>query len=303
MSRTEDLLAQLEELRQQRCAVILVHNYQLPEIQDVADFLGDSLDLSRQAAATDAEVIVFCGVHFMAQTAKLLSSEKLVLMPDPTAGCPMADMVTPEQLRAFKAQYPGAPVVAYVNTTAEVKAESDLCCTSANAVEVVRSLPDQRIIFIPDQYLADWVARQVPDKEIIPYPGFCPTHIAIEPEAIQALQQQHPQAVVVAHPECPPDVLALADEVTSTGGMVRFARETSAREIIVVTEKEMVYRLQKENPDKTFYPIGEAVCPNMKKTTLPKLVASLREMQYPIEIEEEIAVRARRAVERMIELG
>lgn len=303
MPNSEELAAELKELHYQRHAVILVHNYQLPEVQDVADFLGDSLGLSRQAAVTDAEVIVFCGVHFMAQTAKLLSPEKLVLMPEPTAGCPMADMVTPEQLRAFKAQYPGVPVVAYVNTTAEVKAESDVCCTSANAIDVVRSLPDQRIIFIPDQYLADWVARHVPEKEIIRYPGFCPTHIAIKPETIQALRQEHPQAVVIAHPECPPDVLDLADEVASTGGMVKFARESEAQEIIVATEKDMAYRLQKENPDKTFYQLAEAICPNMKKTTLPKLVASLRERQYPIEIDEQITQCARRAVERMVELG
>lgn len=297
------LRAELESLRTERHAVILVHNYQLPEIQDVADFWGDSLGLSRQAAATDAEVIVFCGVHFMAETAKLLSPDKTVLMPEPRAGCPMADMVTPDRLRDFRTQYPGAPVVSYVNTTAAVKAESDICCTSANAPAVVRSLPEDRLIFVPDQYLADWVARQVPEKEIIRYPGFCPTHIAIRPEEVLALKREHPRAVVVAHPECPPDILALADAVRSTSGMVKFAGETAAEEIIVITEVGMLYRLEKEHPEKKYYGVGTAICPNMKMTTLPKLVACLREMTGEITVPEPIAARARRAVQRMIEIG
>ncbi len=303
MSDNEGLLSELARLRRQRNAVILAHNYQLPEIQDVADFLGDSLGLSRQAAATDADVIVFCGVHFMAETAKLLSPGKTVLMPEPRAGCPMADMITPQGLREFRADYPGVPVVAYVNTTAAVKAEVDICCTSANAPAVVRSLPDERVIFVPDQYLADWVAKQVPEKEIIRYPGFCPTHIAIRPEDLRRLKEEHPQAAVVAHPECPPDILAMADAVRSTSGMVKFAGETEAREIIVVTEVGLVYRLEKEHPEKTFYGIGTVICQNMKMTTLPKLVACLLEMTGEITIPEEIASRARQAVERMIALG
>ena len=303
MSDTTELLAELGTLRRERHAVVLAHNYQRPEIQDVADFLGDSLGLSRQAAATDAEVIVFCGVHFMAETAKLLSPDKLVLMPEPRAGCPMADMVTPERLREFKAQYPAAPVVSYVNTTAAVKAESDICCTSANAPAVVRSLPEHRILFVPDQYLADWVARQVPEKEIIRYPGFCPTHLAIKPEEVARLKQEHPQAVVVVHPECPPDLLALADAVRSTSGMVKFAGETEADEIIVVTEVGLLHQLTKKYPDKTFYGLGTAVCPNMKMTTLPKLVACLRDLTGEVTVPEEVVVRARRAVQRMVEIG
>jgi quinolinate synthase len=300
---TEELQEELARLRIERKAVLLVHNYQNPEVQDVADFHGDSLGLSRQAAATDAEVIVFCGVHFMAQTAKLLSPDKLVLLPEITAGCPMADMITPEQLRDFRAEHPGAPVVAYVNTTAEVKAECDICCTSANAVAVVRSLPDEKILFVPDQYLAHWVAEQAPEKEIIPYGGFCPTHVRISPKLIQEAKAQHPEALVIGHPECPPDVRALCDAIRSTSGMVKLAKESPAREFIVATECGMVYRLQQDIPDKTFHPLPTIVCPNMKKTTLESVVTALRELQYQIDIPEEIAARARQAVQRMVEIG
>ncbi len=298
-----EIMAEIERLKKERNAVLLVHNYQLPEVQDVADFLGDSLGLSRQAAATDADVIVFCGVHFMAQTAKLLSPDKLVLMPDLHAGCPMADMITAEQLRAFKAEHPGVPVVAYVNTTAEVKAESDICCTSANSVEVVKSLEEDTVIFVPDQYLAQWTQQQVPEKKIIPYPGFCPVHVRIAPDSILAAKQEHPEAVVIVHPECPPDVTQLADLVASTSGMVKFVRQTDAKEVIVGTEVGMIYRLQRENPAITYYPIEVAVCANMKKTTLPKVLESLSNLQYPIEVAPDIADRARRAVERMAQIG
>lgn len=298
-----ELLEELETLRRERNAVLLAHNYQNPQVQDVADFTGDSLGLSRQAAATEADVIVFCGVHFMAQTAKLLSPQKTVLLPDLGAGCPMADMITPELLREFKAKHPGAPVVAYVNTTAEVKAECDICCTSANAVQVVKSLPDERILFVPDQYLADWVAKQVPDKEIIPYGGFCPTHVRINPKEIVAAKGAHPEAKVVGHPESPPDILALCDAVRSTSGMVRYAKEDAALEFIVATECGMVHRLEQDVPGKTFYGIPSISCPNMKRTTLEKVVAALREMQFKIEIPEEIAIKARRSVERMVAIG
>ena len=297
-----DIKQRVAELKQQRNAVILVHNYQIPEVQDLADFLGDSLGLSQQAAGTDADVIVFCGVHFMAQTAKLLSPDRTVLMPDPSAGCPMADMITPQQLRRFKAEHPGAPVVAYVNTTAEVKAESDICCTSANAVEVVESLDADTVLFIPDMHLADWVARHT-DKQIIAWGGYCPTHVRISPATIEYMKQQYPDAVVIVHPEARHEVLDMADVVASTGGMVKFARETDAREIIVGTEEGMVYRLRRENPDKTFYVVPHTVCPNMKKTTAAKVVASLENMQYEIDVAPDIAERARRAVERMLEVS
>lgn len=297
------LLAELQQLRQERRAVILVHNYQNPEVQDIADFTGDSLGLSRQAAATDAEVIVFCGVHFMAQTAKLLSPQKTVLLPDLAAGCPMADMITPELLRDFRKGHPDAPVVAYVNTTAEVKAECDICCTSANAVQVIASLPDRQILFVPDQYLAAWVAGQVPGKEIIPYGGFCPTHARINPKEILAAKEDHPAAKVVGHPESPSDIIALCDAVRSTSGMVKYARENCATEFIIATECGMVHRLQQDVPGKTFYGLPSIVCPNMKRTTLENVVAALRELQHQIEIPEEIAARARRSVERMVAIG
>lgn len=298
-----ELVAELEELRRERKAVLLVHNYQNPEVQDAGDFRGDSLGLSRQAAATEAEVIVFCGVHFMAQTAKLLSPDKTVLLPEISAGCPMADMITPELLREFKEQHPGAPVVAYVNTTAEVKAESDICCTSANAVQVVRSLAEEKVLFVPDQYLAHWVAQQVPDKTVVPYGGFCPTHVRISPKLIQEAKAAHPEAEVIGHPESPPDVLAHCDAVRSTSGMIKYARESSAAEFIIATECGMVYALQKQVPGKKFYGLETIVCPNMKKTTLQSVVTALREMKYQIEIEAEVAGKARQAVQRMIEIG
>ena len=303
MANQAELIAQINQLKAQRNAIILAHNYQLPEIQDIADSLGDSLGLSRQAAATDAEVIVFCGVHFMAESAKLLSPDKMVLMPDISAGCPMADMITAQQLREFKAAHPGAPVVGYVNTTAAVKAECDICCTSSNAVPVVRSLSEETILFVPDVNLGDWTQEQVPEKNIIRYPGHCAPHINIRPETIRELKQEHPQAVVMAHPECVKEVREMADVVTSTGGMVRFARETDATEIIVGTEQGIVYRLQKENPGKTFYPIKQALCPNMKKTTLPKVLSALENMTGEITISPDVADKARQAVERMVELG
>ncbi|MCE5218623.1 quinolinate synthase NadA [bacterium] len=303
MTDNSELINEINALRQERKAVLLAHNYQRPEVQDIADFTGDSLGLSRQAARAEAEVIVFCGVHFMAQTAKLLSPSKTVLLPEKEAGCPMADMISPEQLREFKAQYPGAPVVAYVNTTAEVKAESDICCTSANAVEVVKSLDADRILFIPDRNLGSWVARAVPDTEILLYPGFCPTHQYITAEDIQKAKQEHPAALVLAHPECAAEVLALADAVRSTSGMLRFARESDASEFIVATEMGLLHPLQKDNPGKTFYPLFSALCPNMKLTTLESIRRALTTNTHVIEIDEGIAGRARATVERMVAIG
>ena len=300
MADQAELAEEIRQLKEERNAVILAHNYQLPEIQDIADFLGDSLGLSQQAAATEAEVIIFCGVHFMAQTAKLLSPDKTVLMPDKSAGCPMADMITPESLREFRQPYPDAPVVSYVNTTAEVKAESDICCTSSNAVSVVESLNEDQVLFTPDANLGEWVQEQLPDKQIVVYPGCCNVHVAIRPEMISKLKQEHPQAVVMAHPECIKEVRDVADVVTSTGGMRKFAAQSDAGEFIVGTERGMAYRLSQDNPTKTFYGIETAVCPNMKKTTLPKLAACLREMSGEIVIPPNIADRARQAVERMV---
>ncbi len=299
---SESLVQHIRRLAKRRNAIILAHNYQPGEVQDIADITGDSLGLSREAAATDADVIVFCGVHFMAQTAKLLSPDKLVLMPEPEAGCPMADMIDAERLRAFKRRHPGAPVVAYVNTTAEVKAGSDICCTSANAVKVVRALGDEpEIIFIPDEHLARW-AREQTGANIIAYPGFCPTHMHITGEMVARAKAEHPNAVVIAHPECRKEVVDQADEVLSTSGMLRFGRETDAQEIIVATEHGLLHPLQKDSPGKTFHVFEEAICPNMKRTTLEKVVRSLEELVFEITIPEDIAARARGAVQRMVEI-
>ncbi len=298
-TNTEDLVREIRRLRDEKNAVILGHNYQIPEVQDIADYLGDSLELSRKAADTDAEIIVFCGVHFMAETAKLLSPDKTVLLPDASAGCPMADMVTPETLEEVKQQHPGVPVVAYVNTSAATKAASDICCTSANAVQIVESLDAEEVIFVPDRHLGGWVQEQT-DKKIILWDGYCATHVRISPETSGDARDKHPDAVVIVHPETPAEVRRHADAVLSTGGMVRYARETEAKDVVVGTEYDMAYRLQKENPDKTFHTIRGAVCPNMKKITLPKVAEALRKMQYRIEIDPEIADRARTTVERML---
>ncbi len=296
-----ELTDRIARLREQRKAVILAHNYQLGEVQDIADFVGDSLELSRRAVEVEADTIVFCGVTFMAETAKLLNPERTVLIPDPLAGCPMCEMAPAEAVRKRKAELPGVPVVAYVNTTAAVKAEADICCTSANAVEVVESLPDRRLLFLPDKNLGHWVQRHT-SKEIILWEGHCPTHQRIMTQDVMRLKARHPKAAVMVHPECTPEVIDLADQVLSTGGMIRWARRADADEIIVGTEVGLIHRLKKENPDKTFHPISMlSTCPNMKRITLEKVAWALEDEQYPIEVPEEIAARARRAIERMLE--
>ncbi|MGB9612583.1 MAG: quinolinate synthase NadA, partial [Candidatus Margulisiibacteriota bacterium] len=237
----EEIVEKIKKLKAEREAVILVHNYQRPEVQDLADFLGDSLDLSQAAAKTDAKVIVFCGVHFMAETAAILCPDKTVIMPDVNAGCPMADMITVEKLRNLKLQNPNVPVVCYVNSSAEVKAESDVCCTSANAAKVIRSLPDPAVIFVPDKYLGINTQNKVPDKKLILFEGYCPTHVKILPEDIRRAKQEHPSALVVVHPECRPEVTALADAVVSTHGMVEFVKKSNAEEFIIGTETGIIY--------------------------------------------------------------
>ncbi len=298
----ENIVQKIQKLKRKRQAVILAHNYQRPEVQDIADFVGDSLGLSIQAASTDAKVIVFCGVHFMAETAKIFSSEKTVLLPDPDAGCPMADMITGEQLRELKARHPGAKVLCYVNTSAEVKAECDLCCTSANAVTMVREVLKgaKEIIFAPDQYLAAYVAEQT-GRSFITWHGFCPTHAKILPEDVEREKALHPNAVFIAHPECRPAVTHLADKVASTEGMCRYVQETPATEIIVGTEVGIIHRMKKENPEKVFYPVSElAVCPNMKRTTLEKVLWSLEDNVHEVNPPAEIARRAYASIERML---
>jgi quinolinate synthase len=298
-----ELTTRILKLKKERQAVILAHNYQLGEVQDIADFTGDSLELSQNAAKTDARVIVFCGVHFMAETASILCPDKTVLLPDPHAGCPMADMITAAQLKEKKKELPGAAVVCYVNSTAEVKAESDVCCTSANAVKVVQSLSSEEILFVPDQYLGQYVASKTNQKMTF-WPGYCPTHARIRPEDIMRARAEYPCAVVMVHPECRPETAALADEVLSTGGMLRFVRSTPAREIIVGTEVGLIYRLKKERPDKVFIPVSEqAVCPRMKLITLEKILWSLEEMAPEVKVPEATRWPAWRAVNRMLEIS
>lgn len=290
------------ELKDKRNAIILVHNYQRGEVQDIADLVGDSLELSQKAARTDADVIVFCGVHFMAETAAILCPDMTVLLPDTNAGCPMADMINAEQLIQKKKESPNATVVTYINSSAEVKAESDYCCTSSNGVKVVESIDNEEILFVPDQYLGDYIARKT-GKKLILWPGYCPTHMRILPEDIIRRKKEYPGARVVVHPECRPDVIALADEALSTSGIIRYAGHEDVSELIVGTEVEMLYRLTKENPGKKFIPASrKAICPNMKLITVEKVLRSLETMTPKVKVPEEISVRARAAVDRMLEI-
>ncbi len=296
------LVEEVLRLKRERNAIILAHNYQLGEVQDIGDLVGDSLELSQKAARTDADVIVFCGVHFMAETASILCPDKVVLLPDMHAGCPMANMVTADALRGKKKEHPGATVVCYINSSAEVKAESDVCCTSANAVGIVEKLPvGTEILFVPDQYLGHYVSTKT-GRNMILWPGYCPTHIRIKAQDIIRLKEEHPQAKVVVHPECRPEVIALADEVLSTGGICRFASNTEAREVIVGTEIGIIHRLRKENPDKRFIHASEqAVCPRMKLITLERVLWALEEMTPEVKVPEEIRLRAKASVDKMLE--
>lgn len=321
-----ELTGAIVRLKQERNAIILSHNYQREEVQDIADFTGDSLELSRIAATQPCDVIVFCGVHFMAESASILSPDKTVLLPELDAGCPMADMVQVDSprsvwktfpgykeqpffafpheftLRDIKKQNPGAPVVAYVNTTAAVKAESDICCTSANVVKVIESLPDEKVICIPDKNLSMWAAKNT-KKQVIAWDGFCHVHDRITKDDVLKARQEHPDAVLMAHPECRLEVLELADHVTSTSGMLRFANTSDAKEFIVGTETGLMHRLRKENPDKVFYPLRkDMICPNMKKTTLNSVFEALRDMKNVIKVPEDIRIPAKKALDRMLEI-
>jgi quinolinate synthase len=301
--RNLELAEEILRLKHQRGAIILAHNYQRGEVQDLADFVGDSLELSQKASKTEAGAIVFCGVHFMAETASILCPDKTVLLPDINAGCPMANMITAEGLIAKKKEVPDAAVVCYINSSADVKAESDVCCTSANAVKVIENLDTNKILFVPDQYLGHYISTKI-DKEMILWPGFCPTHAKIQAEDIIKQKREHPGAKVIVHPECRPDVIALADEVLSTGGMCSFAKQTDAKVIIVGTEVGIIYRLSKENPNKKFIAASpKAVCPNMKKITPEKVLWALQDMAPEVRVAEEIRVRAKRAVDKMLEIG
>ena len=295
---------EIEKLKRARNAVVLAHNYTRGEVQDVADYTGDSLELARLATQVEADVIVFCGVYFMAETAAILNPAKTVLIPDPTAGCPMADMITGGQLRELKSRHPGAVAVCYVNSTAEVKAECDICVTSGNAERVMATIPrDREIIFVPDRHLGSHVSS-LEGREYVLWPGYCPTHARLTAATVEAARAAHPGAPLMVHPECPREIRDMADERLSTGGMCRYARESKADTILVGTEVGILHRLRRENPGKTFIPVSDSlVCPNMKKTTLENLAESLREMKTRVIVQEDVAVRARRAIEAMLAVG
>ena len=318
------LREEILKLKEDRRAIILAHNYQRDEVQEIADFVGDSLELSRTASTMDCDVIVFAGVNFMAESASILSPDKIVLLTEIDAGCPMADMIHVDSprwerksfpgfhnpppyiyppsftLRDIKVRYPGVPVVAYVNTTADVKAESDICCTSANIVKVIESLPDETVISVPDRNLSVWAQRNT-KKKIIAWDGFCHVHERVKLEDVEKARKEHPEALLMAHPECRLEVLEMADNVTSTSGMLRFAKASSEKEFIVGTEIGLMYRLKKENPDKIFFPLRkDMICPNMKKTTLQSVLRALKENNYIIRVPEDIRVPAKRALDRML---
>lgn len=304
----KELVRKIKDLKKKRNAIILAHNYQLPEVQDIADFRGDSLELSRVAAKTKASVIVFCGVYFMAETASILSPDKKVIMPDISAGCPMANMMNADDLRKLKKGHPGAITIGYVNTSAEVKAELDYCCTSTNAVAVVNAVTKNgftsggknEIIFVPDKYLADYVSKKS-KKKLISWNGFCPTHVRILPQDLEREKKFHPKAKVMVHPECLSSVVAVADAVLSTSQMSKYAKENPAKEFIVGTENGLIYRLKQDNPDKEFYPASErAVCPNMKRTTQEKVLWALEELKDEVRVPDAIRKKARLAIERML---
>uniref|UniRef100_A0A7C4XKZ0 Quinolinate synthase n=1 Tax=candidate division WOR-3 bacterium TaxID=2052148 RepID=A0A7C4XKZ0_UNCW3 len=298
-----DIIKRIKELKDKRKAIILVHNYQLPEVQEIADFIGDSLELAKISHNIEAETIVFCGVHFMAETAKIFNPQRKVLMPDVHAGCPMANMINLEKLLAEKKRHPSAAVVTYINSTAEVKAFSDICCTSANGVKVAQKIDNDEIIFVPDKYLGSYVARQVPRKKFYLYDGYCPTHMLFSRTGILKLKEKYPRAKVLVHPECRLEVQEIADAICSTSQMLQFSKQSPAKEFIICTEIGMLYRLKKENPDKEFIPGNpNAMCPNMKLTTLEKVLWSLEKMEYEITVEEEIRKRALTAIERMVSI-
>lgn len=313
---TKDLISQINHWRKKREAVILAHNYQIPAIQDLADFVGDSLELSQTAAKTDAKFIVFCGVHFMAESAAIFSPERAVLIPDLDAGCSLAASITASELRKWKKQYPEAVVVTYVNTSAEVKAESDYCCTSTNAVKIVNSIPAEKpILFVPDMFLGDFVAKTTLRTNMIIYPGECHVHAKVKPADIVGQLDKHPQAEFLIHPECGcvsncmhyvanGDIPTAKTHILSTGGMIKHAKNSPAGEFVVATEAGILYRLKKENPTKTFLPVrDDMVCQFMKMITLPKLLHSLINLEYEVKVPKEIADRARIPIERMLELS
>ncbi len=301
---TSNIAHRIVQLKRDRKAILLAHNYQPPHIQDLADITGDSLELSREAANTDAEVIVFCGVEFMAETAAILNPNKTVLLPRLDAGCPMADMITAADVAAVRAQHPGVPIVTYVNSTATVKAESTVCCTSANSIQVVESFRDSDTVYMaPDQNLAKYTARHT-KKKVLHWEGYCPIHHHLTVEEVRAQQEAHPEAIFLAHPECPPEILDLAHEVTSTSGMIRFVKESSRKSFIIGTERGILYSMKKMNPHKEFYGASpRMVCADMAKTSLEDVLRALETLEPRIQVPEEVRIRALKAVEMMLRIS
>ena len=302
-TRLEELQKEVLQLKRELNAIIVAHNYQRPEVQDIADFTGDSLELARKCVGTKAEVIVFCGVLFMAETAAILNPDTMVLLSHRDAGCPLADTIDVDNLREWKKRYPRAAVVAYINTTAAIKAESDICCTSANGAEVVNAIPDEEILFIPDRNLGHYISTKT-EKKIILYPGFCATHDNLSVEEVRAARQRYPQAKVLVHPECRPEVIEMADVALSTSQMLRYAKASNAKDFLIGTEEGMLYPLRKENPDKEFHLISNSlVCPDMKKTTLKTVIETMKERKNIVTVPKEIRARAKKAIDRMLTVG
>ncbi|WP_408956300.1 quinolinate synthase NadA [Natroniella sp. ANB-PHB2] len=297
------LIKKINRLKKEKNAVILAHNYQIEEVQAIADYTGDSLGLSQKAADIEEDIIVFCGVDFMAESAAILAPNKTVLLPEINAGCPMAEMITAEKLREKKKEYPDAAVVCYVNSSAAVKAESDICCTSSNAVEVVKAVSNKQILFVPDQNLGHYVSQQT-DKEIILWDGYCITHHRMLPEYITEVREAHPKAPIIVHPECRPEVVELADFVGSTGQITKYAQESNAETIIVGTEMGILYKLRLQNPDQNFYLLNQGlICQNMKLTSLENIAEALEKMQYRIEVDNQTRIKAQEALDKMLEIN
>lgn len=299
-----DKVSEIKKLKSEKNAVIVAHNYQIDEVQDLADVVGDSFRLSQYCASSDYQTVVFCGVHFMAESAKILSPEKTVLLPEPDAGCPMADMVTAEALREEKKKYPKAAVVCYINSSAEVKAECDICCTSSNALKVIRSLVQKEILFVPDQNLGHYVAQQVPEKTIHLWKGFCVTHHRYNKSDAEAARKLHPDALLLVHPECRPEVVQMADFTGSTAEIIEYAKNSPQRKFLIGTEMGVLYKLKKDSPDKVFYTLSQGfLCPNMKKTTVSSVYQALKHMRHEITVDPKVAEGSRKALEAMLRVG
>ena len=300
----KELVKNILALKEERNAVIVAHNYQIDDVQEIADIVGDSFALSKYCATNTSEVIVFCGVHFMAESAKILSPEKTVLLPEIDAGCPMAEMVTAEALREEKKKHQDTAVVCYINSTAEVKAESDVCCTSSNAINIIKGIKEKNILFVPDMNLGSYVAKMVPEKNIILWQGFCVTHHKIKLSEVLKMKELHPDALLLVHPECREEIVNIADFVGSTKQIIDFATESTHLKFIIGTEMGVMYKLKLNNPQKTFYLMSQGLlCPNMKKTSLKSVYEALKEMKYKIELDEDIRLKAKRSLDRMLELG